>query len=524
MLHSIDLWSISLETRVLLMIFSSFPCCRHFIAFLAFFTMYTKPLLSTPASTSPLEGLPLMPKTRKVDATLYRGIPGWQLAVTCEGWENETTLDPHIDQQIVQRSFCQLWPVDPGVKRTIVLTIRDPQKNVVFQRSQSIDVFTGTADPQGELANPLTTANIHDSTRGISISYGFFAPPQLSAGDPLATNFQVYLYLTKDHAQWMGEETSFHQKPLRQWPLPGLHDAGTYTSELFGHLTAAKNLAFTQKEPTAGTLRAGARFFDFRPGHSLESFLDEMLLSAAPFIATSTKETPACFGPCTTKMLTHQHSIVDGARLPDFLDQVIRFLIAYPSEIVVINLNEAGVPSWMEANPANDPGLVSWIKAAMEPYGASGLRYSTQVQDTERSYAELIQANIRLFYLYRALPDDETSDSYDAPGPGYGDLPAIPSALIWAANQCQAGIKANTVFQLQGTPTELSGVILDSLLAPGFDNSHLIGSKSWLDARTYPMISGLFKMCQGSGLSLWINDFYDSALTDCLRRAMATKQ
>jgi hypothetical protein len=448
-----------------------------------------------------VEGIPLRSFSlfRKVDATLYRGIPKWTVEVSCLGAEVAPQMPTSNDQQLVVRTSCTLLPLTPQLSASIELSVRDPSGSLVFHKIQGVNLLSGEADPAGDLAHPLRTPTYHDSARGISIAYGFFSPPPSTEGDPLATNFQVYLYLTEDQSSWMATVPTLHDQPFFSWPLPGVHDAGMYGSTVFAESSVAKNLAFTQKESPYALMRSGARFFDVRPGHSLESLI---------------------FG---TSLLTHQHSIVDGAPLPDFLDSVIRFLLDHPSEIVVLNLNDSGVPQWMLPNLQKDPGLISWIEAALKPYAASGLSYTAALSDTQLTYNELIARNTRIFYLYNALNNAHTNDSYWAPQDSYEDLPSIPNALVWAVEQCQAAVKPNTLLQLQGTPTELPGVIIEGVFSRWFNQSHLIGSKSWLDARTYPMIAGLLTLCPAtasSGLRVLINDFYDPALSDLVVRSI----
>jgi len=130
--------------------------------------------------------------------------------------------------------------------------------------------------------------------------------------------------------------------PFARFALPGAHDAGMFdmrvvreilanrllatalgaaigmASAIFGPRAIA-NLAMTQKDNVRTMLDIGTRYFDFRPG-----WLHPHILAF------------------NRMELYHQHGAIPGYSYVAFLVDVLKWLAANPSEIVVVGANTQG--------------------------------------------------------------------------------------------------------------------------------------------------------------------------------------
>ena len=269
-----------------------------------------------------------------------------------------------------------------------------------------------------------------------AIAYGFY---DSAAGAPRSTKqAQAYVYLTGSRAAWMGDlvnemGSTLQHKPLHVWALPGAHDAGMFDtalldalltrSEFIGCLTrlflvpigvlqslapralrqGIINMAFTQKDSIATMLDLGVRYFDFRPGHLVNSGLS-----------------PEVY---------HQRLVIPGYSYASFLRDVLYWLTGNGSEIVVVNLNFAGF-STTSMQPPPD-ALDSILAQALADNAPGQTIVAGDKNDLSVSYSELIESRKRLIFLNQVGASNDASkyDSYNPDLYATTDVDSILSAL-----------------------------------------------------------------------------------------------
>ncbi|ABI62662.1 phosphatidylinositol-specific phospholipase C domain-containing protein [Granulibacter bethesdensis] len=381
-----------------------------------------------------------------------------------------------------------------------------------------------------------------------SLSYGFYnaaisdtilnafdggvSPPACS---DLSHAYQFYMYLTDRYNTWMGDLVNatprLASQPFGVFVLPGAHDAGMNGMPRLGDLFAnnrrldallnsllnnispvgrqllslggtgflralpqstlsrvIRNLAVTQKDDTATMLNLGIRYFDFRPGYIFPAGASEQALG-----------------------LFHQHNMIPGGSYTTFLADVLNWLKANPSEIVVLHINSQGL--YNDAMIPSQGTLDSALSSALSQYGA-GIKSGDKTAFGS-SYASLISANKRLIVLYQS-GSYRTVTRYDSYSDGaYGTT--CPASILGALNNMNAGGQSSadyTVLQLQGTATNTKSGAAAAILGDGDASSPLLATKPVFDAATIPWVRGVAggRFLPRQPLVL-LNDFADNAMT-----------
>jgi predicted phosphodiesterase len=264
------------------------------------------------------------------------------------------------------------------------------------------------------------------------------------------------------------------------------------------------NLACTQKDDITTMLDLGIRYFDFRPGY--------------------------CYGPLKNipefkNKIFHQHAFIPGYSYCKFLCDILNWLVAHPSEIVVVNLNFQGFEE-SSMKPSSDD-LMGLVSAAQSYTNTPNITIGDKT-DLSVIIRQLLDENKRLIFLNQieASSDARKYDSYD----GNRDKYATTNVdnILNALNQMQYLPPEDkthpedktyyTVLQLQGTATAdliaCSTSILDAIGPFSSDAmSPLMSTKAAFDYSTYPwLMNNVPERFSPNTLLVFLNDFVDNAL------------
>lgn len=461
--------------------------------------------------------------------------------------------------------------------------------NTVATADVSIDTVTGNIT-DGSLQNMMNTPSVVDPNNGWAVSYGFYDASTGETGDQTNRD-QAYVYITAGMATWMGDLVAAHpnaaQQPFANFCLPGAHDCGMCDmTEVNNYMPliqdvaglagpalgvvgtvstwnlvvgallalvlpalapsmvpkAVRNIAFTQKDTISTMLNLGIRFFDFRPGY-LWSFI-----------------------PGADAGIYHQHSFIPGLSYTSFITQIVGWLVAHPTEIVVVNLNNQGFiaadqmtpPTTGSGTPANVllPLLQPAIQLPQIPMGGTVLSQILAIgqgminaasgaglqlggpSDLQTPIGELISSGKRLIFLNQISASGQSQggwataskyDSYAVNGNAYATL--NPSTLIGPGGplpQMTLPPPTNgaqnpdyTVLQLQATSTAIYQVDVTASATESDASSPLLGTKPLMDSQTYPwVLANAARQIPATTKSLLVllNDFADNGLADVARQ------
>ena len=379
-----------------------------------------------------------------------------------------------------------------------------------------INPLTGNMDG-GNLQNMMLTPSVLGPD--FAVSYGFYDSGP-GYGD-LTNQDQAYAYLTPPMSNWMGQLASQYSQvssaPFCQFALPGAHDAGTFdlttvksllanaaaAGAFLGLLngalgavlnlaasqaqTAITNLAVTQKDNILTMLNLGCRYFDFRPGYA-----PSQISSFAPGIY-------------------HEHTAIPGYPFQSFLSDVLSWLAANPSEIVVVGANNQGF-----SQPGMTPSdsALAGILSAAQVSTKSTIAIGT-ASDLNSSYGALLAANKRLIFLNQ-IGGWYPATKYDSYSPAYATV--NPQSIIGALDQMSSAGQSGTdytVLQLQGTATATgTAVVVSCALSQSNASSPLMSTKPLFDSTTYPWLpANVNTRLSNDYLVVFLNDFVDNALT-----------
>jgi hypothetical protein len=363
----------------------------------------------------------------------------------------------------------------------------------------------------------LNTPSLTNS--GFALSYGFYDSGSGVSG--LTNQDQSYVYLTGSRATWMGDlvqqvGSNLSNKPFNVWVLPGAHDSGMFDTTMLdtiltntafiGDVATAfgipigpllsvgpalfrrgiVNMAFTQKDDVATMLNLGVRYLDFRPGY--------------------------CISQSLSSDIFHQHAVIPGYSYADFLGDVVYWLTGNRTEIVVVSANFQGfaLPA-MQPTPATLNNLLTQALADNAP---GGTIVPGDKSDLATSYSKLIEQKKRLIFLNQVGASDDASkyDSYNSSLYATTNVDTIMQALSGMNDAGQNGYDY-TVLQLQGTSTELKGVIAAAFATVSDASSPLMSTKAMFDTVTYSWVLNYVPQNLSTNqLLILLNDFCDNAL------------
>ena len=284
-------------------------------------------------------------------------------------------------------------------------------------------------------------------TSEYALSYGFYDFRTRSIESHLANRDRSYVYITKNHPEWMEDLASKNPKlldrSLNVLPLPGVHDAGMFeisnfklllknedfSNKLHSHLTdplmcesmnfsditdylerIVINLACTQKDDIYTMLDLGIRYFDFRPGY--------------------------CYGslkniPEFKNKILQQHAFVPGYLYYDFLCDILKWLAAHPAEIVVVSLNFQGFEESSMKLSIDD--LMGLLSAAQSDTNTLNITIGDQI-DLSVIIRQLLDEKKGLIFLNQieANSDAQKCDSYNK----YLYATTYVTNILTALDQC----------------------------------------------------------------------------------------
>lgn len=360
----------------------------------------------------------------------------------------------------------------------------------------------------------------------IIVSYGFYTSGNGEEGLP--NRHQCYVTVTPNHANWMGSVAPHDSpqagKPFSQLVLPAVHDVGMNSlkncHEVLQHaggavinlmlpnqkvlqqiadrvssaavLALAPNivasLALTQKDSLTTLLQIGARYFEFRPAHCHKD-----IIPVIPF----------------PDKLYFQHSAIPGMAYGDFLHDTVSFLVAHPSEIVVVQLRWDGVPG--ECIRPSDQELNEYLNTALAL--SNGSIIAGNLNDLQHStIGQLRNDRKRLIVLNNVNSLSTYTDAGNATLTGDTILTGFQNLLT---PQSETDAMAFTNIQCQATATNIIGAVVYSVLTASASTSCLLATKGICDAKTLPWVrANATRVCKNNMLVVVMNDFFEGGTAD----------
>ena len=245
-------------------------------------------------------------------------------------------------------------------------------------------------------------------------------------------------------------------------------------------------LAVTQKDKLDVVLTIGARYFEFRPAHIHEELRKYN---------------------CVPDVLYFTHGPIPGMQYDAFLHDIVAFLMAHPTEIVVAQLRWDGVPAQC-AHPS-DGELNNSMHQALQQ--ANGAINAGNLDDLQRESIESLRNSGKRLILLNSV--DSFSTYTDA-----GNATLNGDSIVQEyenMNTDQQNGKAFTNIQCQATATNIRDVVIYSALDASVSNSCLMATKPICDSKTLPWIrqNALDKL-RADQLVVIMNDFFDGATAD----------
>ncbi len=435
-------------------------------------------------------------------------------------WGDDTKHDGFSSYEQMGHGNHQISEEDIGVSDHYGRYEWVASKNGSSIASRYAEIAPSTGDMgDSDMGNMLATPSI--VTSNYVVSYGFYdAGPGWGS---LTNQDQSYVYVTSNHSNWMGDvaqSTSLGQLPFSHIALPGVHDSGMFdTTEINSLLNDATfiswlasilsplvgiavteflelshsewlhllvNFAFTQKDNITTMLNLGIRYFDFRPGYCAPGYLGN---------------------------LYHQHNFIPGYSYSGFLQDVLNWLKANPTEIVVVSLNFQGFLS-TSMQPSLST-LSTYLTNAQNATGTTSILTGDK-NDLSRTYSDLCSSNTRLIFLNQVGASDDATkyDSYDADTYQTTDVSNVIGALNGMSGSNQSGYDY-TVLQLQATAEATGGGIFSNIATISDATSVILSTKAMFDNQTYAWlrqnVANEFGFTQ---TIVFLNDFGDNALVD----------
>lgn len=395
--------------------------------------------------------------------------------------------------------------------------------NQITEQWIDVNAITGNASG-GTMESIAQTRSIFHGDNLI-VSYGLYEAGE--GHDLLPNRHQCYITVTPSYANWIGSVappgSELENKPFTRLVLPSAHDVGMNSMEstdavlrrvggaVVGTLIndnriltkladklsrdaialIAPNiifsLAITQKDSLDAMLKIGARYFEFRPAHLHNAIIPT---GALP------------------DRLYFQHSAIPGMAYDAFLREVVAFLLAHPTEIVVVQLRWDGVPD-VCAKPSDEEKR-QYLDEALRQ--ANGELVAGNLDDMKRSSIGQLRRDKRRLIMLDSVDSLSTyTDEGNATLNGDSILEALPRVLT-ADNQRG---KAFVNIQCQATASNITKAVVYSVLEASVTTSCLLATKGVCDSKTLPWCKdNVLQKCELDQLVVMMNDFIDGGTSD----------
>lgn len=389
---------------------------------------------------------------------------------------------------------------------------------------QWVDVNALSGGVEGGTLN--TIANTPSVFSGdIIVTYGFYRAGHGEEGLP--DHHQCYVYVIPNYGNWMGSVAPVGspqvEKPFASLVLPAAHDIGMNSMKtcdaLLQHAGAAvvttllsnnavlekiadkvssaavmslapniiASLAITQKDSVDAVLQIGARYFEFRPAH-----LHKAVLPVSPL----------------PDKLYFQHGAIPGMPYDEFLHDVVQFLLAHPTEIIVVQLRWDGVPA--ECARPSDQELSDYLNTALA-LSKGSLKAGNLDDFLHANIAQLRNDRKRLIICSNVDSLSTYTDAANATLNGDSILAEYQTVL---KPENESG-KPFINIQCQATASNITGVVVYSVLSADASTSCLLSTKAICDSKTLPWIrSNAMRDCRPEEPLIVMNDFFDGATAD----------
>ena len=427
----------------------------------------------------------------------------------------------------------QFWTGNLEVETRNITSFFDKKGRFTFKIFQNgsqllteqwIEVNAITGNASGGTMDTIasTPAILKDN---LIITYGFYeAGP---GHDLLPSRHQCYITVTPNYTTWMGTlippSSPLESKPFSRLVLPAAHDVGmnsmqsselvlkkvggaivstmVHDSKKMSEITNAVSgpainllapniifsLAITQKDSLPTMLSIGARYFEFRPAHCHKAIIPS---NALP------------------DRLYFQHSAIPGMAYDAFLKDIVSFLVARPTEIIVVQLRWDGVPA--ECARPSDQEQRDYLTAALKP--ANGALVAGNIDDMRnKTIGQLRKEKKRLIMLVNVDSLSTYTDEGNATLNGDSIVSSFPKILN------QGAVKGRNFvnIQCQATAANIPKAIVYSVLEAGTTTSCILATKGVCDSKTLPWCrDNVVKSCGVEGLVVIMNDFIDGATAD----------
>ncbi|KAK1757754.1 PLC-like phosphodiesterase [Echria macrotheca] len=389
---------------------------------------------------------------------------------------------------------------------------------------QWVEVNALTGDASGGTMD--TIANTPSIFAGDAvITYGLYeAGP---GHDVLPNRHQCYITVTFNHADWMRAVappgSPQENKPFGRLVLPSAHDVGMNSMEnsdkvlqkvggaivgtmirndrILKEITDAVSgpainliapniiysLAITQKDSLETMLAIGARYFEYRPAHCHAAIIPT---GALP------------------DRLYFQHAAIPGMPYDAFLRGVVSFLLAHPTEIIVVQLRWDGVPA--ECKRPDDNEQRQYLDEALR--AANGQLVVGGLDDMRQSTIGQLRANKkRLIVMVNVDSLSTYTDEGNATLNGDSIVAAFPRLLTPDNERGKAFIN----IQCQATATNIPKAVAYSVLEASTTTSCILSTKGVCDSKTLPWCrDNVLRTCGTEQVVVMMNDFIDGATAD----------
>jgi hypothetical protein len=244
-------------------------------------------------------------------------------------------------------------------------------------------------------------------------------------------------------------------------------------------------LAITQKDTLETILRIGTRYFEFRPAYLHNAIRGNPPIPDIPYFS---------------------HSAIPGMAYPQFLHDVIKFLLENPDEIVVVQNRWDGVPG--DCVRPDDDELGRMLHEALA--ATNGELDVGSREDMERATITEIRNAKKRLIVFR---DSDSYSTYTDEGNATLNGDTIVAQFNEITPERQNG-KPFTNLQCQATATNIPDVVAYSVLAANAASSCILATKPMCDSKTLPWIKENGGRLHPDQLVVVMNDFIDGATAD----------